>query len=477
MFFIWCALQASIFTYGFLTQKYNTDLAVLNKIGLSVLLSRGAGLCLAVLPVFVILPMCKKTMSFLSNYCTKLPEILQQLHVLAAYTLAFFAAIHSVSHYVNFYVIDQNRIINSTISTIHHHTIAGITGHVMIVSLFIVFIFSANFLIREKYNTFIVIHSAYLFYFTAFMIHGTGCFVRGVSGKCYPYYSSAFAAVPMAIFVLERLHRVIFTPTVFTTSTTNYSDGVKITTKRNFDYIAGQYVFVNFPEVSKYYWHPITISSCPLLSLDTIGLSIKDVGDWTKSVRELCASKGVVQVRLDGPYYSPCRRHTEFDNVIFVCSGIGITPFLSIIKDFAMQYMSVDYMFAFNRKIDIYWVSRNRQDIIWFEEIFSDLAFVIPAVNLNIMVFITDPNLDEIGVKDLSLGRNPGFDNLTDSKVLINYMRPDLNKLFSKYSYNNLNSKVGVFICANEGLTSDTIRTAEKFSNKNVSFECIVEKF
>jgi NADPH oxidase 1 len=486
-YYTWIALQTAVFSFGLVSQYLNQDLRVLNQIGASVLLSRGAGLCLAVTNFFVILPMCKKSMSLLSTYFTKLPEILQKLHITAVYTIVFFSIIHSVSHYINFYVIDQNKIINSTMITIHYYTIAGITGHIMVCSLIVITVFSTSELLKRNYDAFITIHTFYLIYLGASIAHGLGCFVKGVSGVCYPYYSSVFTGIPLAMFLYERIYRMVAVPEVSTTSVQLYKDGVKLEIKRTFKYLPGQYLYVNFPQIDKIHWHPITISTCELLSPEVIGLCIKDVGDWSSKVREFCNNQGDVtdpsggsfqiKLKVDGPYFSPCNRHIEFDNIIFVCSGIGITPFLSIIKDFAMKYMTTEHMFIFNKKIDIYWVSRNRDDIIWFEEIFSDLAYIIPSSNLNIKVYITDPVTDIEQVRDLSLGRNPKFDNLSDSKVLINYMRPDLAKEFLNYSTSVRDAKVGVFVCANEGLTDEVIKNCKKFSNKNVNFEYIVENF
>ncbi len=47
---------------------------------------------------------------------------------------------------------------------------------------------------------------------------------------------------------------------------------------------AGQYVFLNVPEVSQLEWHPFTLTSCP--ELDTINLHVRIAGDWTAKLAE-----------------------------------------------------------------------------------------------------------------------------------------------------------------------------------------------
>jgi hypothetical protein len=44
---------------------------------------------------------------------------------------------------------------------------------------------------------------------------------------------------------------------------------------------AGQYIFINCPDISYFQWHPFTLTSAP--EEDFISVNIKMVGDWTKA--------------------------------------------------------------------------------------------------------------------------------------------------------------------------------------------------
>ena len=50
-----------------------------------------------------------------------------------------------------------------------------------------------------------------------------------------------------------------------------------------FNHDVGDWVFINVPHISKYEWHPFTISSPPENS-DVLTLHIRAVGDWTKAL-------------------------------------------------------------------------------------------------------------------------------------------------------------------------------------------------
>lgn len=56
-----------------------------------------------------------------------------------------------------------------------------------------------------------------------------------------------------------------------------------ITRPKNFKFKAGDYVFVNIPNIAKYEWHPFTISSAPEQK-DDITLHIRSLGNWTNKL-------------------------------------------------------------------------------------------------------------------------------------------------------------------------------------------------
>lgn len=99
---------------------------------------------------------------------------------------------------------------------------------------------------------------------------------------------------------------------------------------------AGQYCFVNVPAVSALEWHPFTISSAPGDAASTI--HAKSMGDSTFTARlaELAASDAQPVVRIDGPYGKP-PQFEEFDDVLLVAGGIGITPCHAILRDLYLR--------------------------------------------------------------------------------------------------------------------------------------------
>ncbi|WVW80688.1 hypothetical protein I302_102674 [Kwoniella bestiolae CBS 10118] len=101
-------------------------------------------------------------------------------------------------------------------------------------------------------------------------------------------------------------------------------------------YKPGQYIFLQVPSISRFQWHPFTISTC---INSKIQLHIKTDGNWTSTLRDLAPSgekggtEGELVVGLNGPFGAPAERFYEYSHAILVGSGIGVTPFSGILAD------------------------------------------------------------------------------------------------------------------------------------------------
>jgi hypothetical protein len=62
---------------------------------------------------------------------------------------------------------------------------------------------------------------------------------------------------------------------------------LKIERPCDFDFHAGDYVYVNIPDVAKFEWHPFTISSAPE-DEDYITLHVRVAGGWTGRLYSIC---------------------------------------------------------------------------------------------------------------------------------------------------------------------------------------------
>lgn len=92
-------------------------------------------------------------------------------------------------------------------------------------------------------------------------------------------------------------------------------------------------VYINYPLISKYEWHPFTLSRGHQGQNAT--LTIQRVGKWTNAL----ATMLVTRVRPHEAIYighyneSKFRFHSLYQTRYFFCAGVGITAFISVMMD------------------------------------------------------------------------------------------------------------------------------------------------
>jgi NADPH oxidase 2 len=131
---------------------------------------------------------------------------------------------------------------------------------------------------------------------------------------------------------------------------------------------------LNCPEISPFEWHPFTLTSSP--HEEFLSLHIRCVGDWTyafarrlgcrfggKEEDTLKSPANLPIVMVDGPYGSASEDVFDYEAVVLVGAGIGVTPFASILKTIWYRMNNPKSNIRL-RKVYFYWVCRDKD--VWF---------------------------------------------------------------------------------------------------------------
>ena len=254
--------------------------------------------------------------------------------------------------------------------------------------------------------------------------------------------------------------------------------------KKNFRYMAGQYVFICIPKVSYFEWHPFSISSSP--HNDEVYLHIRVLGNWTKQLYEKADSTETT-VFIDGPYGQPSvdvdgDRYKIF---VFISGGIGITPMQSICNDLIHQYKKGRPL----KKVYFIWSVRDAfmvtsvldYDTQYFsKKIPQRLPFSFSpdllSESLNESVLNAEFYLTRAREpKDYaSANINPGLQSC------LKFGRPNLESIFDsvhKFAQSAEENKVAVLSCGPGRLVKDALKYSEVFSKEGVSFDFHSELF
>ena len=140
-----------------------------------------------------------------------------------------------------------------------------------------------------------------------------------------------------------------------------------------FKYSSGQYLYLNVPAISSFEWHPFTISSAPSDGKVTCHIKMAPTGDTSFTGKLLNLAKSglapqALQVNVDGPYGEHLDP-TDFDTILLVAGGIGVTPIHSIFRELRNRLIkgSCDL-----KRVHLLWVVQKCDDTAPFWDTLMD---------------------------------------------------------------------------------------------------------
>ena len=437
------------------------------------------------------------------------------------------------TNFGSFFNVERNQIRPESAVEIHYTQVGGITGHVMLLCMLFMFTTAHVKIRQQSYETFWYTHHLFIPFLLALYTHATGCFVRD---STHPY--SPFAGTPFwkhcigyegwrwelfggGLYLTERIYREISSrrsAKIYKVIRHPY-DALEIQFfKPSMRYKAGQWLLVNIPTVSTTQWHPFTITSCPFDPY--VSVHMRQVGDWTREVGdalgagptqakeydgldpmgiyEIALQNGqeMPSIRIDGPYGAPAEDVFDNEIAVLIGTGIGVTPWASILKNIYHLRASPNPPTRL-RRVEFIWVCRDTSSFEWFQNLLSSLeAQSLAAAEgsgagpefLRIHIYLTQRlDVDQTANVYLnSVGVN--LDPLTELRTRTNFGRPDFKRLFGamregiregSYMGDLTHSKadVGVYFCG-PNLAAKSIKKAAKCeSGKGVRFRFWKEHF
>lgn len=241
----------------------------------------------------------------------------------------------------------------------------------------------------------------------------------------------------------------------------------------------GAFVQCRIPSISRYEWHPFSIVS--IQNGSEIGLYIKCSGSWTRKLYDQVSRGQLLPSQscyIDGPYATGTFSYKHYRNVVLVAGGIGVTPFISIIRDLAQGKQD-----AFH-SVTLVWVVRDISAArYWFTEVFQSIEHMCDGHHIKIEIWFTglkDQPLDlcrlvscmhsDVYNRDLISGLE-----IVSSRVTSHFGRPNFSSVLGEICCDEQKDdfSIGVFSCGPSGLIASLQETCTYFSyvlGHNLSF-------
>ncbi|KAI2641051.1 cytochrome b-245 heavy chain subunit beta [Xylaria nigripes] len=534
--FLFWGFHWAIFAVGWWKQATDPRLAALNTLKWSVWISRGAGFVLSLDTTLILLPVCRTLVRWVRPKIRILPlDENIWFHRQVAYSMLFFTIVHVAAHYVNFFNVEKTQIRRQAAVEIHYTQPGGITGHIMLFCMLLMYTTAHHRIRQQSFETFWYTHHLFIPFLLGMYTHAVGCFVRDTTAPISPFAGGPFwehclgyegwrwELFAGGLYLIERLYREVraLRSTKITRVVRHPYDVVEIQfEKPSFKYKAGQWLFLQMPAVSGYQWHPFTITSCPYDPY--VSVHIRQVGDFTKALGdavgagtaqaklyesvdpmgmyEVALQNGqqMPQLRIDGPYGAPAEDVFDNEIAILIGTGIGVTPWASILKNIWHLRESPNPPTRL-RRVEFIWVCKDTNSFEWFQTLLSSLeaqsleAARIQGSNgvefLKIHTYLTQ-KLDLDTTQNIVLNSiGAEVDPLTELRSRTNFGRPNFASIFQNMRNGildrtymngfegNAQTTVGVYFCGPSAAARDIRKAAIATTCKEVKFRFWKEHF
>jgi predicted ferric reductase len=300
-------------------------------------------------------------------------------HRYLAYFIAICTAGHALAHFMNtsccyrlYTDVNGNEGRNSWRATwVNKFTL---TGQIIVITMILMYAAASVSYRRSKnFTIFWYVHHLFLIFYAVLLVHAK--------------YFYLWFMVPAGLYILERFLRNFRGSTITVVKTVSVlpSNVVKLElSKPGFVYKSGQYCFLNCPVISSHEWHPFTISSAP--EEEFLTFHIKVAGDWTVALKNLFvpSGKGTVVInkpttpsgneyliRVDGPFGTAAEYVFDYEHVMLIAAGIGVTPYASLLKH--MRYRLRQGRSMKIKRVYFYWINRDKGSWEWFSDLLDEL--------------------------------------------------------------------------------------------------------
>lgn len=236
----------------------------------------------------------------------------------------------------------------------------------------------------KQFELFFSIHHLFFVFWLFLILHG----VPGIGPNFWKWFLAPGLFYGLEVFLrFTRARRNLYVVAV------QYMepDVINLAFKQPFGkagHKEGQYVFIKCPSVSTVEWHPFTISSAPDDEYLTLHIRVQGPGSWTRRMKEYLdlmgngrarfelfriedakrvpgksqGPDGNAIIQIDGPHSAPTQFCVDYNTVMLVSAGIGITPAAATMRSF------LKYKWRFGYKphnLYFYWIVSHKDVPAW----------------------------------------------------------------------------------------------------------------
>ncbi|KAJ8440331.1 hypothetical protein Cgig2_012767 [Carnegiea gigantea] len=317
-----------------------------------------------------------------------------------------------------------------------------LAGEITLITGLVIWISSLAVVRRKRFDVFYYMHHLYIVFLVFFLLHAG-------DRHFYMVFPGVF------LFGLDKLLQLTQSRPLTQILSASIFPGkvIELTLPKDsrLKYTPTSILFIKIQTISKFHWHPFSVTSSSSVNDRTISVMIKCEGQWTNSVYDLLHQEidsphqtKCIDVAVEGPYGPASFDFVRYDGLLLIGGGIGITPILSILQEIASASRG-GLKTTCASEIRLIYVTKKSQDISLLSSV-SNLVLGQPSkfCNLKLRVFVTQETKGGACVAEL-------LHQLSTVQTIVFELKgPDLlSKLETEFE--GL-SNVGVVVCGPESM-------------------------
>lgn len=154
---------------------------------------------------------------------------------------------------------------------------------------------------------------------------------------------------------------------------------------------SGSYAFINVPAVSWFQWHPFSISSRGGAPNFTFHIKNMGGGTYTAALHEYFSrNQSGVRVNIDGPYGRSAVRFEDYESVLLLAGGIGVTPMAAILDDLYERCKTSKPRRL--ERVTFCWSVQSKDVLVCMEDLIKKIKAnpnPVAGVEFNVQVYVT----------------------------------------------------------------------------------------
>ncbi|XP_052179764.1 respiratory burst oxidase homolog protein F-like [Diospyros lotus] len=514
MIMLWLLVCIALFAWKFTQYRHRKAFEVM---GYCLCTAKGAAETLKFNMALVLLPVCRNTLTWLRKH-RQISSVIPfndniNFHKLIAGGIVVGVILHGGTHLAcDFPRISgsDNIVFQQTIAArFGYHqpsyleilaTTEAATGIAMVILMAISFSLATKWPRRRSpslprsirqvtgFNTFWYSHHLFILVYALLLIHSMFLFLTSDAAEKTTWM---YIAIPVLLYASERISRAIrseFRDVKILKATIFQGKVLSLTMSRpeGFKYRSGMYIYIQCPKISPFEWHPFSLTSGP--EDDHLSIHIRALGDWSYQMyslfQEVIISAGPMEyprIYVDGPYGAASQDCLKYDILVFVGLGIGVTPFISILKGIfkCLQkpvhgHHCVGTMAKCPSNAYLYWVTREQCSLQWFGDVMKEISSrkeqdvnVIEMHNFLTGAYQAGDARSALlsAIQALCYAKN-GIDIVSHTRVQTHFGRPNWPKMLSTLARRHEGARIGVFYCGPLMLARELEALCTKFSTK-----------